>query len=342
MSPWNLLGGCCWQRARSRHSGARRVTVLDAKTSAICVKISAIWLLCALVGGATGRPAHAQLRLIGLPKNGNTSRQTREEAIRAIPFDQLTDEMRNRIQAVIANPTIYRRMPRHTMECDPQLYLFLIRNPEVVVNIWDVMGATQIEMQRTGPYTFNATDGAGTKSKVELAYGTNNLHIYFGDGLYEGSMLAQRVPGRAVLVLRSQYEQNNQGQKVITSVMDMFVELDNVTVDVIAKTFHPIIGRFADLNFLESAKFVGRLSQTASQHGEAMQRLANRLDDVSPEVRKQFAEIALNVSHTAAQHSSATPTARAPVAVRPTSAKLATPPEFDLISRHPADYPVLR
>ena len=90
-------------------------------------------------------------------------------------------------------------MPRHTMECDPQLYLFLIRNPEVVVNIWDVMGATQIEMQRTGPYTFNATDGAGTKSKVELAYGTNNLHIYFGDGLYEGSMLGQRVPGRAVL-----------------------------------------------------------------------------------------------------------------------------------------------
>ena len=156
-------------------------------------------------------------------------------------------------------------------------------------------------------------------------------------------MLKNRVPGRAVLVLRSQYQQGPDGQQVVKSVLDMFVELDNVTVDVIAKTFHPIIGRFADLNFLESAEFIGRLSQTTAQHGEAVQRLAGRLNNVSPEVRRQFADIAGNVASDAAPRQRSSPsTARVPVSIRPTAASLAAPPKFDQISRYPVDYPLLR
>jgi len=335
MSRWTSPGGDRFQRPPSRclstsHSIAPNTNV-------------PFWLLFVLVVLATARTTHAQLHLIGFRNSGNTGRQAREEAVRAIPFDQLTDEMRNRIQDVVAKPTIYRRMPKHSMECDHQLYLFLIRNPEVVVNIWEVMGATQIELQRTGPYAFSATDGAGTTSKVELAYGTKNLHIFYGDGFYEGSMLKNRVPGRAVLVLRSQYQQGPDGDKVVNSMLDMFVELDNATVDVIAKTLHPIIGRFADLNFLESAAFVGRLSQATGQHGDAMQRLAGRLKNVSPEVRRQFAEIAGKVaSDAAARQRSSRSTARVPVSIRPTGAILEAPPQFDQISRYPADYPLLR
>ena len=334
MSRWNRPRGDRFQYLSSRGLG----------TGNILPKANVpVWLLFVLVVLATELPTHAQLRGFGFHNGGNASRQAREEALRAIPFDRLTDAMRHRIQGVVAKPTIYRRLPQHSMECDHDLYLFLIRNPEVVVNIWDVMGATQIKLQRTGPYAFNATDGAGTTSKVELAYGTKNLHIFYGDGLYEGALLKHRVPGRAVVVLRSQYQQGENGQHVVNSVLDMFVELDNVTVDAIAKTFHPIIGRFADLNFLESAKFVGRLSQTAAQRGEAMQRLAGRLNNVSPDVRRQFAEIAGKVSRdAAARQRSVRSTARAPAAIRPTAANMEAQTRFQQISRYPVDYPLLR
>lgn len=264
--------------------------------------------------------------------SATTSRQAREEAIRAIPFERLNDKVTTQIRSVVAKPTIYRRLPAHKMHCDPKLYVFLVRNPEVVVGIWDVMGATQIDLARTGPFTHTATDGAGTSSNIELVYGTQGLHIYYGDGIYEGTMLKNRLRGRAVLVLRSQYQPDRQGRPIVTSVLDLFLDLDNVTVDAIAKTFHPIVGHFADLNFQETATFVGRLSDAANQNGEAIQRMSNRLTKVTPDVRRQFAMVAGNVADNVISvgHPTESPmngpgkptTARRRTRVRPTSAEL--------------------
>ena len=110
---------------------------------------------------------HAQLHLpqINKPKSGaTTSRKARKEAIQAIPFDRLNDEVIARIQSVVSRPSVYRRLPPHVMRCDHKMYFFLVRNPEVVVGIWDAMGATQIDLTRAGPFSYNATDGAGTTS----------------------------------------------------------------------------------------------------------------------------------------------------------------------------------
>ena len=276
----------------------------------------------------------AQLRLPNMKaKSGaTTSRQAREDAIRAIPFERLNDKDTTQIRSIVTKPTIYRRLPAHKMRCDPKLYVFLVRNPEVVVGIWDIMGATQIDLARTGPFTHTATDGAGTSSDIELVYGTQGLHIYYGDGLYEGTMLKDGLRGRAVLVLRSQYQRDRQGRPVVTSVLDLFLDLDNVTVDAIAKTFHPVVGHFADLNFRETADFVSRLSDAANQNGEAIQRLASRLTKVTPDVRREFATVAGNVaSHVmTVGHPNELPmnrrgepaTARRRTLVRPTSLEL--------------------
>ena len=241
----------------------------------------------------------AQLRLPTLsrnPKGANTSRQAREEAVRALPLDQISPQVGSKIRSVVDRPTIYRRLPTSTIECDRDLFVFLLRNPEVVVGIWDVMGATQIAMDRKGPFSFKATDGAGTTSDFQLVYGTQGLHIFYGDGLYEGTIVKKKIPGRAVLILRSKYHVDARGRQLVTNVLDMFVEMDNVTVDAIAKTFRPVIGHFADLNFKETVKFVSRLSEAAARNGPAVQRMAKRLTKVSPPVREQFSLVAGNVA----------------------------------------------
>ena len=303
---------------------------------AIChleVRFRRHWIAPLLVLITVGT-VQAQLRLPSLKtKSGaTTSRQAREEAIRAIPFERLNDKVNKRIRSVVAKPTIYRRLPQHSMRCDPKLHVFLIRNPEVVVGIWDAMGATQIDLARTGPFTHTATDGAGTSSDIELVYGTQGLHIYYGDGLYEGTLLKNRLQGRAVLVLRSQYQRDRQGRPIVTSVLDLFLDLDNVTADAIARTFHPIVGHFADLNFQETAEFVGRLSEAANQNGAAIQRMATRLKTVPPDVRRQFATVAGGVANNVipAGHATELPvnrpgeptTTRRRTRVRPTSAEV--------------------
>ncbi|HKD38477.1 MAG TPA: hypothetical protein VKB78_16805, partial [Pirellulales bacterium] len=78
----------------------------------------------------------------------STSRSARDEAVQSIPMDKLSREMRSRIIGVINNTSIYRRLPTQSIDCDPELFEFLVLNPEVVVDIWRVMGITSMTLDR--------------------------------------------------------------------------------------------------------------------------------------------------------------------------------------------------
>ena len=78
------------------------------------------------------------------------SRAARDDAAQSIPYDRLPAEMRSRVAAVVNNPSIFRRLPIATIDCDPDLYLLLLRNPEIVIDIWQIMGITNMALTRDG------------------------------------------------------------------------------------------------------------------------------------------------------------------------------------------------
>lgn len=248
---------------------------------------SAMTMLLAI--GLTIRDAAAQ------ETSGTGSRQARQQAIAAIPFDQLTPETRNRLSPILNKPSIYRRLPVTSINVDPDMFLFLVRQPEVLVNIWQLMGVTQMNVERTGPFEFISNDGAGAVSNVELVYGTSNLNIYYADGTYSGSMLRRKLNGRAVMILRTGYRTGKNGQPTATNSLDVFLKVENVTVNLIAKTLNPIIGPTADHNFTESLQFVQRLNETTEKNGIGVQRMANRLTGITDSVREQFIQVAATV-----------------------------------------------
>lgn len=215
--------------------------------------------------------------------------ETRAAALRAIPFDEMNEATRTKLAPVLKKPTIYRQMPSQVIDCDPDLFLFLIRYPEVIVNIWQLMDVTQVQVERTGPFTLNAADGAGTISKVELIYGRPDLHIYYADGYYEGPLLRRRIEGDCVLILRSEYT-NRDGRMYVTNQLDAFIRMENAGVDILLKTLHPLMGRTADYNFVETVKFVGQVSRASEANGAGMERLSTRLTKVAPDIRSQFAK----------------------------------------------------
>ena len=79
-----------------------------------------------------------------MPNRPSTSRSAREEAQREIPLASLQEPLRSKIQQIVTRPTIYRRMPIEVVPCDPDLYVFLVRYPEIVVNMWQLMGVTKV------------------------------------------------------------------------------------------------------------------------------------------------------------------------------------------------------
>ncbi len=231
----------------------------------------------------------------------STSRATRESSIRDLPLEHLTPEARERITAVVSRPSMFRRMPVNVVECEPELYRYLIRHPEIVVNIWQLMGITKVNIERQGPYTFDATDGVGTVTRAELVYGTSDTHLIYCEGSYEGPLFPNRLTGRCVLLLKSGYHEEPNNRWQITNRMDVFLQVDHVAVDAITRTLHPLFGKSADVNFVESTKFLERICRTSEENGPGMQRLAKRLDHVEPDVRSRFSDLTSAVHQNAQQ-----------------------------------------
>ncbi len=251
-----------------------------------------------LVAWATVSGCAGQL-VATTPNRPSTSRASREQAVRDIPLGSLQEPLRSQIQQIVFKPTIYRRLPIEVIPCDPELYVFLVRYPEVVVNMWQLMGVTKVIIKRTGAFSYDAQDGAGTVSKVELVYGTRDKHLFMAEGYYEGPLLPRRVTGRCVLLLNSVFSQDAARRSYVSNRLDVFVQLDNVGVEIVAKTLHPLMGRTVDTNFSESTRFVSQVSHVAETNGPGVQRLVTRLSSIEPDVRTQFAQITASINQRA-------------------------------------------
>jgi hypothetical protein len=271
-------------------SGARWISVVAAA-------------LLAAVGG-----------IAGAAETSDSSDKTRIEATRAIPFARMNEEAQRKVLSVVENPSLFRRLPTKTVDCDPDLYLFLVRNPEVVLNVWQLMGVSNMTAKRIGTYAWEGNDGAGTKCNVELVYGTDNLHILYGDGFYEGPLLKKKMYGRCVLVLRSEAQRGPDQRIYMGSQLDIFLVVDNAGIDLLTRTLGPMVGTTAEANFEESAKFVSRLSQTAETNAAGMHRLSEKLTMCEQPVRDQFSQVATIVNQRAAVRSTTSDVPRAAAA----------------------------
>ena len=224
-----------------------------------------------------------------------SSRETQADATRRLPMQQLTRESQSLVNDVIDKPSFFRRMPTQNIDCDPQMFQHLVRYPEVLVNIWDVMGITKVQVNRTGPYTFTADDGVGTTCKCDLVFGNEKVHVYYGTGAYKGNMAPRQITGRCVCVLYSSTAMSASNRPTINGSMDVFLKLDNLGADLLTRTLSPLVGKTADYNFVESAKFLAQISQVCEHNPTGAQILASKLTKVQPQIRDEFARIALRI-----------------------------------------------
>lgn len=252
---------------------------------------------------------------------GSSSRESREEALRAIPYNQLDRDARIKVGAVLANTTIFRHLPVETIECDGDLFVFLLEHPDLVVNIWEALGVSEVALTRVGDETFEASDKAGTRGQIEYLYRTPQTHLVYADGTYTGSLMARPVRGRCVLLMRSSYAKTNDGRPVVRCGIDAFLHLENVGVGMLAKTFQPLVTTAADHNFHETAAFLSSVHHAAAANYAGMQRLSERLNKVDEADRQEFSDLTTQIAVQAALAQRAVAsrsTARPSTAVRPT------------------------
>lgn len=230
-------------------------------------------------------------------REGTSSRSARTDAQRRIPYKSMRRSVVKQVQGVVDNPSFFRRMPTEEIACDPDLFTFMVRRPEVMVNIWQVMGITKVTAKRVNDFTFVGNDGAGTICRCTLIYSSRGVHIYYGEGSYDGSLSPRKVTGSCVCVLKTQPVQGTDGANRVRGTMDVFMKLDSFGADLVARSVAPFIGKTADYNFVETAKFIGQISQVCEQSPVGAKNLAARLKTITPEARDEFARIVTTIGN---------------------------------------------
>jgi hypothetical protein len=250
-----------------------------------------VFLAAAWAGRVVAGPPVSQLaRAASL--EGTTSDTARHDAVKAIPLGKLSEENRAKVDAVLSNISIFRRLPTRVVDCDPDMYLFLVRHPDVVVNIWEVFKISRINLRETGEGQFQINEQGGATASLEFVYQSHDMHVVYGEGVYRGPLLNKPVKGRGVLVLKNGYVRETNGRYYVTCRMDSFVSIEPAGAELITKTVSPVLGKTADNNFVQTLAFLGSLSRTAEVNSPGVQRLGSQLLHIQPKIRDEFIELA--------------------------------------------------
>jgi hypothetical protein len=235
------------------------------------------------------------------------NKAARDEAVRAIPWRLLSPEDRRSAQHVVKYASIYRRLPTRVIDCDPELFTFLLQHPEVVIDVWRVMGVSQVTLDKRPQGAYMAADGAGTVGTVRFLHAdwgqnANNLAVVFADGSYEGKPFVTPLRAQSLLLLRSGAVQETNGRHYVTVRVDSFLKIEQMGIELVAKSVQPWITKTTDRNFSETLSFVSNFSRTAEKNPQGMRRLATRLSAVDEPTRSELVALCFRTAERYAQN----------------------------------------
>jgi hypothetical protein len=235
-----------------------------------------------------------------------SGRAARSEAMRAIPWQQIAPQYRRAAQEVVKDASLYRRLPTRVIDCDPDVFTFLLQHPEVVIDVWRVMGISQVSLEKLPNGAYRGSDSAGTVGTVRFIHNNwgkdaENLAVVYADGSYDGKPFVKPLKAKSVIVLRSGSVQETNGRHYITVRIDSFLKIEQMGVELVAKTVQPWISQTADRNFIETLTFVSNFSRTAEKNPQGMKRLATRLNAVDEPIRDELVALCFRTAERYAQ-----------------------------------------
>ena len=260
--------------------------------------MAALGLLLAVVNPTVRlEAAEAPGLLSALADGGSSSRESRRQAIAALPLEKMAEPQRRAIEKALRATTLYRRLPVQTFACDADLFQFALENPESIVDIWRVLGISRLALDPAGPNQWRLADGYGTVGMLRLLHSERQTHngtlIFHGRGAYSGSLSPKPLSGTCLLVVQHKpATPAADGRPRQQIQIDAFVDVDGMGLEIVTRTLQPLIVRSAASNLHEICLFLSTLSDAATKNPEGIVHLASRLTQIDPADRQSLAAIA--------------------------------------------------
>lgn len=227
---------------------------------------------------------------------GSSVAVTRKQALADLPLKTLAAHHRPKIDEILKNISLFRRMPTLKFVCEPEIYNFFIAHPDVAVSLWRVMEISTFEMWQTGPTRFEADSHDGSTGLIEVLHSSAERQIVLCEGAFKSPLLPKSIMARALLHLRPTFEKAEDGQTRVTHTLDMFVSFPSQPVDITAKLISPVSHAMADRNFREVSLWVAMMNVGMIQQPGWIEQLAGKMDGVLEIRRGQLLQVALQAN----------------------------------------------
>ncbi len=156
---------------------------------------------------------------------------------------------------------MHRKGPAETFPCSSKMYLNLLNEPAITLALWQDLAESPVKLRRLETDRYQGTDGAGTTATWEYIYRSPKLHVLLSDLDYVSPRGAAKLTGRLVLIVRSGYYREVNGEPWIQHDIEAFVKVDSKGWKALAKTVRPLLEKVLEDQVQEAGWFVSLMGR---------------------------------------------------------------------------------
>ncbi len=259
----------------------------------------AVWLF-ALLDTNPSRAEDAKPQIpVETISSGSSLSAARKKALAELPLNKVAADLRPKLDDIVKNISLFRRMPTLRFTTDPDVYQFFIAHPDAAASSWRVMEISTFELNHVGPANYEADSHDGSTGTVEVLHSSPERQLVLCVGSFKSPLLLRPIKANALLHLQPVFHKSADGQTIVTHSLDMFVSFPSQPIDITAKLISPVSHSMADRNFREVSMWVAMMNVAMSQQPEWIDQVARQMQGVSEQRRVQLLKLALQTSITA-------------------------------------------
>ena len=229
----------------------------------------------------------AGLRSEGLARTG----LKRVDPAQVVPLDQVAPHLRESVVEVIRDAHLHRQGKSETFPCNPRIYMKLLNEPPVTLALWQDLASTPATLQQVSADRFQGTDGAGTAATWEFALRSPRLNVLMCDLDYTSPRGNARLNGRIVLIVRSGYFREVNGESWVQHDVEAFVKVDSRGWKAVAVTVKPLIEKLLEEQVQEAGLFVSLMGRLVESYPNWATGVIEKNPTISPESRASFGQV---------------------------------------------------
>jgi hypothetical protein len=208
-----------------------------------------------------------------------------------VPLDQIAPGRRESVAEVIRDHSFHRKGAAETFPCNASIYLGLLNEPALTLALWKDLSPHPARLQQVGPGRYRGTDGSGTTATWEYVLRSPRLHVLLCDLDYLSPHGNAHLEGRIVLVVRSGFFREVNGEPWVQHEVEAFVKIDSRGWRTVARTVRPLIEKVLEDQVQEAGWFVSLMGRLVENYPNWACVVTHRQEQIPADVRQVFTQV---------------------------------------------------